>query len=77
MATPAEADTDSASVQVAATFQAFLMTFKTAFERVHRNHLLSHRDKKEETLRFLPESLLDEPRPFLGCVICLLVLSCL
>ena len=60
MAATTEAGTDSTPVQVAASFDAFLMAFETSFEWVHKYPSLSHVDKKEETLRFLPESLLPE-----------------
>jgi hypothetical protein len=58
VAAPIEARTDSASVQVAASFDAFLIAFEAAFEWVHKYPSLCHEDKKEKTLRFLPESLL-------------------
>jgi hypothetical protein len=46
---------------VAASFKAFLIAFEAALEWVHWGISFPHRDKKEETLRFLPESLLHEP----------------
>jgi len=45
---------------VAAAFKTFLIAFEAAFEWVHKYVSLSHGYKKEETLRFLPESLLLE-----------------
>jgi hypothetical protein len=60
VATATEAGTDSASVKMATFFEAFLIAFETPFERVHKGISFPHWDKKEETLRFLPESLLPE-----------------
>jgi len=59
---PTEAVTDSTPVQVAASFDTFLIAFEAAFEWVHKYPSLCHEDKKEETLRFLPESLLSESK---------------
>jgi hypothetical protein len=47
---------------MATVFEAFLIAFEAAFEWVHKMSPLSHEDKKEETLRFLPESLLAESK---------------
>jgi hypothetical protein len=64
VAAPTETGTDSAPIQVAASFDAFLIAFETPFEWVHKCPSLSREDKKEETLRFLPESLLSESKLF-------------
>jgi len=76
VAAPTEGGTDSTPVQVAATFQAFLIALETAFKWVHKCFFLSYEDKKEKTLGFFPESLLDKLKHFLGQVIRSLVLSC-
>jgi hypothetical protein len=60
VAAPTERGTDSTPVQVPTSLEAFLIAFETAFEWVHKFLSLSHWYKKEETLRFLPESLLPE-----------------
>ncbi len=60
MAAPTETGTDSTPIQVAASFDAFLVAFETALERVHKCVSLSQGYKKEETLRCIPESLLPQ-----------------
>ena len=62
MAAPIERGTYSTPVHVAAAFKTFLIAFEIPFEWVHKISPLSHEDKKEETLRFLPESLLAESK---------------
>jgi hypothetical protein len=49
---------------VATSLEAFLIAFETPFKWVHKISPLSSEDKKEETLRFLPESLFSESKLF-------------
>jgi len=54
VATSAEAGTDSAPVQVATSFDAFLIAFEAAFEWVHKYPSLFHEDKKERDPEISP-----------------------